>query len=125
MIVGWRGATRMCTDLPLDALKMTIWNRESAGHSTKGTVRTDAGSQYTAIRYPDRLAEAGFNASVGTVGDSYDNAMAESVNGLYNADRFRWEGLWHNASDLELATKARGDPVIRVPQFRPRSRPSR
>ena len=105
MIVGWRASTRMRTDLPLDALEMAIWNRERAGHSTKGTVHhSDAGSQYTAIRYTDRLVEAGFNASIGTVGDSYDNAMAESVNGLYKAELVWWEGPWHNASDLELAT---------------------
>jgi len=60
--------------------------------------------QYTAICYTDRLVEAGFNASIGTVGDSYDNAMAESVNGLYKAELVRWEGPWRNASDLELAT---------------------
>jgi putative transposase len=105
MIVGWRASTRMRTDLPLDALEMAIWNRERAGHSTKGTVHhSDAGSQYTAICYTDRLVEAGFNASIGTVGDSYDNAMAESVNGLYKAELVRWEGPWRNASDLELAT---------------------
>jgi putative transposase len=60
--------------------------------------------QYTAICYTDRLVEADFNASIGTVGDSYDNAMAESVNGLCKAELVRWEGPWRNASDLELAT---------------------
>jgi putative transposase len=87
-IVGWRTANRMPTDLPLDALEMALWTRQRAGHTDQhgrleGLVQhSDAGSQYTAIRYADRLAEAGALASIGTVGDSYDNALAESVIGL-------------------------------------------
>ncbi len=65
---------------------------------------SDAGSQYTSIRYTDRLVEAGLHASIGTVGDSYDNALAETVNGLYKAELIYWEGPWRNADDLELAT---------------------
>ena len=61
-------------------------------------------AQYTSIRYTTRLLEAGLNASIGTVGDSYDNALAESVNGLYKAELVYWEGPWRGADDLELAT---------------------
>jgi putative transposase len=105
MIVGWRAARSMKTDLPLDALEMALWNRARAGHDVGGLVHhSDAGSQYTSIRYTDRLVEAGLNASIGTVGDSYDNALAESVNGLYKAELVYWEGPWRGADDLELAT---------------------
>ena len=105
MIVGWRAARSMNTDLPLDALEMALWNRARAGHDVDGLVHhSDAGSQYTSIRYTDRLVEAGLNASIGTIGDSYDNALAESVNGLYKAELVYWEGPWRGADDLELAT---------------------
>jgi putative transposase len=105
MIVGWKAATRMRTDLPLDALEMALWHRSNAGHDVSGAVHhSDAGSQYTSIRYTERLVEAGMNASIGTVGDSYDNAMAESINGLYKAELVRFEGPWRGLSDLELAT---------------------
>lgn len=105
MIVGWRAASSMKTDLPLDALDMALWNRGRAGHDVKGLVHhSDAGRQYTSIRYTDRLIEAGLNASIGTVGDSYDNALAESLNGLYKAELVYWEGPWRGVDDLELAT---------------------
>lgn len=61
-------------------------------------------AQYTSIRYTDRLIEAGLQASIGTVGDSYDNALAESVNGLYKAELVYWEGPWRGVEDLELST---------------------
>ena len=79
MITGWRAATSMSTDLVLDALEMGIWQRRR-GRATdlQGLVHhSDAGSQYTSIRYTERLAEAGARPSIGSVGDSYDNAMAE------------------------------------------------
>ncbi|UUZ43857.1 IS3 family transposase [Janibacter limosus] len=73
MIVGWRAASSMKTDLPLDALDMALWSRRRAGRDVTGLVHhSDAGSQYTSIRYTDRLIEAGLHASIGTVGDSYD-----------------------------------------------------
>ena len=76
-IVGWRCAARMPTELPLDALEMALWTRERAGQTRDGRLEglihhSDAGSQYTAIRYGDRLAEAGALASIGSIGDSYD-----------------------------------------------------
>ena len=101
VIVGWQIASHMRTDLVLDALEMAAWRRNLAG----GCVHhSDAGSQYTAIRYADRLAEAGALASIGTVGDSYDNAMAESVIGLYKAECVRREGPFRTIDELELAT---------------------
>jgi len=103
MIVGWRAARTMKTDLPLDALDMALWHRGRAGHDVHGLIHhSDAGSQYTSIRYTDRLAEAGLQASIGTIGDSY--ALAETVNGLYKAELVFWEGPWEGADDLELAT---------------------
>jgi putative transposase len=108
-IVGWRTATSMPTSLPLDALEMALWTRDRAGHSPDGRLdglihHSDAGSQYTALRYSDRLAEAGAIASIGTVGDSYDNAQAESLIGLYKLECVRRDGPWRGVDDLELAT---------------------
>ena len=65
---------------------------------------SDQGSQYLSIRYAERLSEAGFSASVGTVGDSYDNALAETINGLYKAEVIHREGPWRSADQVELAT---------------------
>lgn len=105
MIVGWRAARSMKTDLPLDALEMALWNRQRMGRNVNDLVHhSDAGSQYTSIRYTQRMIEAGLNASIGSVGDSYDNALAESVNGLYKTELVYWEGPWKGADDLELAT---------------------
>ncbi|ADG98824.1 Integrase catalytic region [Segniliparus rotundus DSM 44985] len=84
---GWRTASRMPVELPLDALEMALWVCERAGQSLDGLIHhSDAGSQYTAIRYAERLADAGALASIGTVGDSYDNALAESEIGLYKRE---------------------------------------
>ncbi len=104
-IVGWRTAGSMPTELPLDALEMALWTRSCAGEDISGVVHhSDAGSQYTSIRYSDRLLDAGAVASIGTVGDSYDNAQAESLIGLYKAECVRHEGPWRGVDDLELAT---------------------
>jgi putative transposase len=108
-IVGWRTAASMPTSLPLDALEMALWTRERAGHAPEGRLdgliqHSDAGSQYTSIRYSDRLAQAGAVASIGTVGDSYDNAQAESLIGLYKLECARRDGPWRGVDDLELAT---------------------
>lgn len=103
-IVGWRLSTTMRTDLVLDALKMAIWAR---GTRLAGLVaHSDAGSQYTAIRYTERLAEIGAAPSIGTVGDSYDNALAETVNGLYKNELVHRQGPWRSADDIEVATAA-------------------
>jgi len=103
-IVGWKAATTMRTDLVLDALEMAIWAR---GRDLKGLVaHSDAGSQYTALRYTERLAEIGAAPSIGTVGDSYDNALAETVNGLYKNELIHRRGPWRTADDIEVATAA-------------------
>jgi len=105
MIVGWRADRSMRTDLPLDALDMALWHRTRAGHDLAGLVHhSDAGSQYTSIRYTGRLADAGALPSIGSVGDSYDNALAESTIGLFKTELVRFEGPWHGLDDLELAT---------------------
>jgi putative transposase len=105
MITGWRAATSMSTDLVLDALEMGIWQRQRLGRSIQGLVHhSDAGSQYTSIRYSERLAEAGATPSIGSVGDSYDNAMAESVIGLFKTELIRRRGPWRGPDGVEIAT---------------------
>lgn len=104
-IVGWRIAKRMPTELPLDALEMALWVRDRNGESVKGLRHhSDAGSQYTSDKYMERLAEVGAIASIGSIGDSYDNAMAESLNGIYKAECTKLEGPWRTVESLELAT---------------------
>lgn len=104
-IVGWRTASRMPTELPLDALEMALWVRGRAAQDVTGvTHHSDAGRQYTALRYADRLADVGAIASIGTVGDSYDNALAESVIGLYKTECVRVDGPFRTVDELELAT---------------------
>jgi putative transposase len=104
-IVGWRVSTSLRTDLALDALEMAIWARRT--DDLGGLVHhSDRGVQYLAIRYTERLAEAGAVGSVGSKGDSYDNALAETVNGLYKAELIWQRGPWRTAEDVELATLA-------------------
>lgn len=105
MVVGWQVATSLYTDLALDALKMAVWRRQAEGADLTGLVHhSDRGVQYRAIRYTQRLAEAGAVASVGSKGDSYDNAMAEAFNSLYKAELVRNKGPWRGLDDLEIAT---------------------
>ena len=100
-IVGWRALRHMQTDLILDALEQALWFRGKP----KGVIHhSDRGSQYLSIRYTERLAEAGFNASVGSVGDSYDNALAETINGLYKAEVIYKDDPWKGLDDVERAT---------------------
>ncbi len=101
-IVGWRAATNMRTAMVLDALEMARWSR---GTRLEGLIcHSDAGSQYTSIRYGERLAEIGAVPSIGSIGDSYDNALAETINGLYKTELIRRRGPWRNVDDVELAT---------------------
>ena len=104
MIVGWRVAAHMRTVMVLDALEMARWAR---GAQLEGLVaHSDAGSQYTSIRYGERLAELGATPSIGSVGDSYDNALAETVNGLYKTELIYGpdQRPWKKIEDVELAT---------------------
>jgi putative transposase len=105
MIVGWRVASHMRTTMVLDAIEMARWSR---GTQLAGLrCHSDAGSQFTSIRYGERLAEIGAVPSIGTVGDSYDNALAETVNGYYKAELIRGparNGPWKTVEDVELAT---------------------
>ena len=104
MIVGWRVAAHMRTDMVLDALEMASWSR---GTRLEGLVaHSDAGSQFTSVRYGERLDELGAQPSIGSVGDSYDNALAESVNAIYKSELIRGpgQGPWKTIDDVELAT---------------------
>jgi putative transposase len=100
-IVGWRVARSMRTDLVLDALEQALWSRRGA----EGVIHhSDRGSQYLSIRYTERLAEAGVESSVGSTGDSYDNALAETINGLYKTEVIHKRGPWRTVDDVEYAT---------------------
>lgn len=105
-IVGWRAATKMDTSLVLDTLDMAIWARRCDGTTDlDGLVHhTDAGSQYTSFAFTSRLIEAGADPSVGSVGDAYDNALAESQIGAYKTELIRPEGPWRDLEHVELET---------------------
>lgn len=101
MIVGWRASRSLRTDLALDALDQALWARPASG----GLVHhSDRGVQYLSIRYTERLAQAGIEPSVGSVGDSYDNALAESVIGLYKTEVIHRRGPWKHLEAVEFAT---------------------
>ena len=103
MIVGWRTASTMTADLVTDALEMAIFSRRR--QLVRGVIaHSDAGSQYTSVAHTERLAQIGALASIGSIGDSYDNALAESVIGLYKTELIRRQGPWRNAEHVELAT---------------------
>jgi len=102
-IVGWRASSSPRTDLALDALEQAVYDRSCQG--LDGLIHhSDRGSQYLSIRYTDRLREAGIEPSVGSVGDSYDNALAESVIGLFKTEVIRRRGPWKRLEDVEFAT---------------------
>ena len=105
-IVGWRAATKMTTELVLDTLEQAIWSRGRDGiDDLTGLVHhNDAGSQYTSFAFTARLIEEGVDPSVGTVGDAYDNALAESQIGLYKTELIRPEGPWRDVDHVELGT---------------------
>ena len=100
-IIGWRVARSMSAELVLDALDQALWSRSDS----KGVVHhSDRGSQYLSIRYTERLAEAGAEPSVGSVGDSYDNALAETIIGLFKTEVIHRRGPWRNIDAVEYAT---------------------
>lgn len=105
-ILGWRAATRMSTPLVLDALEMAVWTRRRDGvHTLTGLVHhSDAGSQYTSIALTKRLLDEGVDASVGSVGDAYDNALCESQIGCYKTELINPEGPWVDLAAVEKAT---------------------
>ncbi len=122
-VVGWQASRSLRTDVALDALEMALWGRRvgrGGGGERPGALaattrpptapaarlvhHSDKGVQYLAVRYTERLAEAGAAASVGSRGDSYDNALAESFHGLYKAELIRHEGPWCGLEDVEHAT---------------------
>jgi putative transposase len=104
-ILGWRTSTSMTTTLVLDAIEHAIWTRERDGWDVKNVVHhTDRGSQYTSIAFSERLAAAGIQPSVGAVGSSYDNALAETINGLYKTELIKQRGPWRTVDHVEFAT---------------------
>ncbi len=100
-IVGWRVSNSLRSDLALDAREQALHARSNVSQLVH---HSDRGVQYLSIRYTERLAEAGIEPSVGSVGDSYDNALAETINGLLKADFIRHRGPWRNLEDVEFAT---------------------
>jgi transposase InsO family protein len=100
-VIGWRVARSMQTDLVLDALEQSLWSRSEI----EGVIHhSDRGSQYLSIRYSERLIAAGVKPSVGTTGDSYDNALAETIIGLYKTEVIHHRGPWRNIDAVEYAT---------------------
>ena len=102
-IVGWRVSSSMRTDFVLDALEQALYARQPERQDAL-IHHSDRGSQYVSIRYSERLAEAGIEPSVGSKGDSYDNALAETINGLYKAELIHKRAPWKTKEAVELAT---------------------
>ena len=104
-VVGWQASTSLRSDLAIDALEMAVFNRQRAGADLTGLVHhSDRGVQYLSVRYSERLADNAIVASVGSKGDSYDNALAESFNGLYKWELIHRQGPWRDLDDVEFAT---------------------
>lgn len=107
-IIGWRAATKMTTPLVLDCLEMAFFTRRREGVTGFAglTHHTDAGSVYTSIAFTDRLVDEGIDPSAGSVGDAYDNSLAESQIGLYKSELIHHEGPWRDIAQVEVATAA-------------------
>ncbi len=119
-IVGWRVSASMRTDFVLDALEQAIYAR--SGDALTGLVHhSDRGTQYLSMRYTDRLADAGIAPSVGSQGDAFDNALAESVIGLYKTEVIRRRGPWRSLEAVEFATLDVGRLVQHAAAARARS----
>jgi putative transposase len=119
-IVGWRVSASLATDFVLDALEQAIYER--GGPTTSGLVHhSDRGTQYLSMRYTDRLADAGIAPSVGSRGDSYDNALAESLIGLFKTEVIRRKGPWRHVEAVEI----RHARVGRLVQSSPAARTDR
>jgi len=114
-IVGWRVSRSAHAGFVLDALEQAVHERRPAG----GLIHhSDRGSQYLSIKYTERLAEAGIEPSVGSVGDSYDNALAETINGLFKAEVIHRRGPWRSLEAVEFATLEWAKPAKKVPTMR-------
>mgnify|MGYP001943531578 CR=1 FL=1 len=104
-IIGWRSATTMTAQLVLDALEHAVWTRAREGRDVSGVIaHHDHGSQYTSVAYSERLAADGIRPSMGVVGSSYDNALAETINGLYKTELIKARGPWRSVDQVEVAT---------------------
>src|SRR5690606_35215977 len=122
-IVGWQASRSLKTDLALNALEQAIWERNRQGAVLEGLIHhSDRGVQYLAIRYTERLAENGAVSSVGSRGDSFDNALAESIIGLYKTELVRNRGPWRGLDDLEPVHPGMGG-LVQPPKDLPRPRP--
>lgn len=105
MVVGWQLSKSLRSDLAIDALEMAVWNRTRLGQALDGLIHhSDRGVQYLSVRYSERLADNDIVASVGSVGDSYDNAMAEAFNSLYKWELIYPQGPWRDLDEVEFAT---------------------
>jgi putative transposase len=105
VVVGWQTSCSLRADLAIDALEMAVWNRTRAGNDLDGLVHhSDRGVQYLSVRYSERLADNDIVASVGSRGDSYDNALAEAFNSLYKWELIYRQGPWKGLDDVEFAT---------------------
>lgn len=102
-IMGWRVSTTMITDCVFNALEQALYARQPA-ESDAPAHHSDRGAQYVSIRYTKHLVEAGIELSIGSSGDSYDNALAETINGLYTAEVVHRRGPWKSRESVELAT---------------------
>ena len=102
-IIGWRVSSALHADIALEALEQALHAR-CVNEDTGLIHHSDRGTQYLSIRYADRLNEAGIEPSVGSVGDSYDNALAETINGLYKTELIRQQGPWRHIEAVEFAT---------------------
>lgn len=104
-ILGWATSTAMTSQLVLDAVEQAIWTRGREGRDLTGLVNHhDHGSQYLSVAYTERLADAGIKPSVGAVGSSFDNALAETVIGLYKTELIKARRPWHGFDDVEIGT---------------------
>lgn len=104
MVVGWQASTSLRSDLAIDALEMAVWSRGRTDVLDQLVHHSDRGVQYLSIRYAERLDANDIVASVGSKGDSYDNALAESFNGLYKWELIHRRGPWTGIEDVEFAT---------------------
>ncbi|ABY23008.1 OrfB [Renibacterium salmoninarum ATCC 33209] len=104
-ILGWSASASMNTVLVLNAVNQAIWSRERAGAEISGVIHHhDAGAQYASLAFTERLAQTGIRPSIGSVGDSYDNALAETINGLYKTELIKPGKPWRTLEEVEIGT---------------------